>query len=230
MLFYSLLFCLLGVIILALVVARRRVEVKEEARDSSQFTYDDALKDSKSIFAVKSPYLQDTKERVGSFIRTSSFGYSDMTGQTDSMFTDDSPIVTAQKEEEAALAKPSNFSYDDMTGKDSMFEMTSPIEKQKQLEKEEDIAALAKPSNFSYDDVTGKDSLFQQQSPYEVAKEENIAALAKPSNFSYNDAVRQDSLLFSTENTLHVEAKTEEQNLVVTDESDFGISNNEMTI
>jgi hypothetical protein len=108
--FYSVLFCLIGLIILALVAIRRRVTVVEEIREEdSEFTYDDALNNPKSSLDMKSPYLADktaeTLDKVGlhrasSFVRASSFGYSEVGGGGKSMFGMESPMTSAPPKQE----------------------------------------------------------------------------------------------------------------------------------
>jgi hypothetical protein len=197
--FYVVVFAAVGMVLLGVVIARRRWTVDEEMRDS-QFTYDDALSGTKTIFDVKSPYLAEkaagTLEKVGlerasSYIRASSFGYSDIgQQQEEGGFGMESPYVTAQKEEEIEMTKPSNFSYEDMAGQDSMF---------------------------------------AEKSPMEVAREEELEQLEKPSNFSYEDVVRQPSLQFSTENSLHT-GQGGSSSLVPTGEDHFGVSNDQWQI
>ena len=80
--FYSVLFCLLGLILLALVAVRKHMTTTEETtRESSVFTYDESFADEKSAVQMSSPYPEGEQQvRKGSFatatgfVKKSSFG------------------------------------------------------------------------------------------------------------------------------------------------------------
>ena len=97
--FYAVLFGLLGLILLALVVIRKRVTTDETNRQSSEFTYDQSFggNDTGGVaMGMKSPYLAEKAastlekvglEKAGSFVRASSLelggGYVDVHDETE---------------------------------------------------------------------------------------------------------------------------------------------------
>ena len=92
--FYSVLFCLLGLILLALVAVRKHVTSTDDAtnRQSSIFTYAESFADDEShmqMSTMKSPYPSgkppSTFGRASSFIRGNSLeqGYSDVSHETE---------------------------------------------------------------------------------------------------------------------------------------------------
>ena len=174
--FYALVFCVAGLLVLAAFVLHRRQEVNMEDRDSN-FTYDDALGGGNGNFNSKSPYLAtkaaDTLnkvglEKAGEYIRNKSFGYEGMDEHNGGI------QMTSQVDEE--FSKPSNFSYDDVSTKESMFEEKSPLE----VAKEEEMQKLEHPSNFSYDDAVRDGSVqFSNENSLHVKKEaEKLGLLA----------------------------------------------------
>lgn len=193
--FYCVVFVVVGVAVLAVLVARRHYSssLEDDHPRDSQFTYDDAIKSNKSIIEMKSPYQEGGAAAAlgkalkrGSSLMSSGFDYENVGDEGDgSLFMQESPYVTAQKEEEEVLSKPSNFTYDDVTHSDSLFEMQSPYETAREQEEME----LAKPSNFSYDDVCRNPSLFSTDNELLVdSKGEEVVVDATGENLELNNS------------------------------------------